>query len=94
MLLCVSLFLVLLMLLPSPAPPAVALNSSLSLLVCDVPVPPNVLCHVRKMSSVILLSADLATTSTSHALIKIFPHFHQQLISVPRKSVFYDYNYK
>ena len=54
----------------------------------------NFLCHVRKVSPPIPLSVDLATTSTLHALIKKFPHFHQQLMIAPRKSVFYDYNYQ
>ena len=61
----------------SPAPVVATLNSSLPLHVCDVPVPPNLLCHVRKVSPPIPLSADLATTSRTHALITKFPHFHQ-----------------
>ena len=76
----------------TPAPAVATLNSVLPLHVCDVPVPPNLLCHVRKVSPPIPLSADLATRSRSHALIKKFPQFHQQLMIVPRKSVFYDYN--
>ena len=72
----------------SPAPAVATLNSSLPLYVCDVPVPPNFLCHVHKVSPPIPLSADLATTSRTHALIKKLPHFHQQLMIAPRKSVF------
>ena len=71
----------------SPAPTVVTLNSSLPLHVCDVPVPTNLLCNVRKVSPPIALSADLTTTSRSHALTKKFPH-------APRKSVFYDDNYE
>ena len=78
----------------TPAPAVATLNSVLPLHVCDVPVPPNLLCHVRKVSPPIPLSVDLATTSRSYALIKRFLHFHQQLMIAPRKSVFYDYNYK
>ena len=78
----------------SPAPAVAALNSFLPLQVCDVPVPPNLLYHIRKVSPPIPLSADLATTSRSHAFIKKIPHFYQQLMIAPRKSVFYDYNYK
>ena len=61
----------------SPTPAVATLNSSLPLNVCDAPVPPNLLCYVRKVSPHIPLSADLATTSRTHALIKKFPHFHQ-----------------
>ena len=78
----------------SPAPAVATLNSSLPLHVCDVPVPPNLLCQVHKVSPPKPLSADLATTSRSHDPIKKFPHFHQQLMIAPRKSVLYDYNYK
>ena len=78
----------------SPAPVVATLNSSLPLHVCDVLVPPNLLSHLRKISLPIPLSADLATTSKSHAFIKKFSYFHQQLMIVPRKSIFYDYNYK
>ena len=63
-------------------------NSSLPLHVCDVPVPANLLCHVHKVSPPIPLSAHLATLSRLHALIKKFPHFHQQLMIAPRNSVF------
>ena len=77
----------------SPAPAVVTLKSSLPLHVCDVPVSGN-LCHVCKMSSPIPLSVNLTTTSRSHSLIKKFPHFHQQLMIAPRKSVFCDYNYE
>ena len=76
----------------TPAPVVATLNSSLPLHVCDVPVPPN-LCHVRKVSPPLPLSADLTTTFRSHALLKRF-HFHQQLMIAPRKSVFYVCNYK
>ena len=62
--------------------------------VCDVRVPPNLSCHFRKVSPLIPLSMDLATTSSLHAFIKKFPHFHQQVMIAPRKSVFYDYNYE
>ena len=55
----------------SPAPVVVTLN-------CDVPVPENLLLHVRKVSPLILFSANLTTASRCHALIKEFPHFHQQ----------------
>ena len=78
----------------SPAPAVTTLNSSLPLRVCDVPLPRNLLCHVHKVSPPKLLFAGLVTTSRLHALIKKFPHFHQQLMIAPRKSVFYDYNYK
>ena len=80
--------------LTSPAPAVVTLNCSLHLHVYDVSVPPNLLCYVRKVSPTIFLSDDLATTSRSHALIKKFYHFFQQLMISPRKSVFYDYNYE
>ena len=70
------------------------LNSYLRLHVCDVPVPANLLCHVRKVPVPIPLSANPTTTSRSHALLKKFPHFHQQLMIAPRKSIFYDYNYE
>ena len=46
------------------------------------------------MPSTLPLSANLSTPSTSHAHIKKFPHFHQQLMIAPRKSVFYNYNYE
>ena len=71
----------------SPTPAVLTLNSSLPLHVCDVPVPANLLCHVCKVSPAIPL-ASLTTTTRSHALIKKFPHFHQQLMITPRKSVF------
>ena len=45
------------------------------------------------MSLPIPLSAILPTTFRYHALIKKFPYFYQQLMILPRKSVFYDYNY-
>ena len=61
---------------------------------CDVPVPPNFLCHVRKVSPPIPFSADVANTSRSYALIKRFLHFHQKLMIASRKSDFYDCNYK
>ena len=61
-----------------PAPAVVTLNSSLPLHVCDLPVPANLLSHVRKASPRIPLSVDCATTSRSHAVIKKFPHFYQQ----------------
>ena len=63
----------------TPAPAVVTLNSALPLHVFDVPVPPNLSCHVRKFFPPIPLSADLANTSRLYAL---------------RKSVFYDYNFK
>ena len=47
----------------TPAPVVDSLNSSLPLHVYDIPVPPNLLCHVRKVSPLIPLSADLTTTS-------------------------------
>ena len=72
----------------TPAPADVTLNSSLPLHVCDVLVAPKLLCNVRKVSPPIHLSANLSTTSTSHALIRKIPHFHQQLMIAPRKSVF------
>ena len=78
----------------SPVPAVASLNSSFPLHVFDVPVHPNLLCHARKMSPTIPLSADLATMSRSYALTKKFPHFHQQLTIASRKSVCYDYNYK
>ena len=53
----------------SPAPAVTTLNSSLSLHVCDVPVPPNLLNHVRKKSPPKPLFSDLTTTSRLHALI-------------------------
>ena len=77
-----------------PDPAVVTLNSSLPLHVWDVPVPANLLCHVRKVSPPIPLSTNLNTTSKSHALIKKFPHFDQQLTIATRKSVLYDYNYE
>ena len=64
----------------SHVPAIGTLNSYLRLHVCDVPVPANLLCHVRKVSVSIPLSANLTTTSRSHAFIKKFPHFHQQLM--------------
>ena len=64
----------------SPALAVATLNSSFPLHVCDIPVPANVLYHVRKVSPPIPpLSANLTTTPTSQAHIKKFPHFHQQL---------------
>ena len=63
----------------SPALAVVTLTSSFPLHVFDVPVPANLLCHGRKVSPPIPLSANLTTTPTSHAHIKKFPHFHQQL---------------
>ena len=72
----------------------VTLNCSLPLHVCDVPVPENLLCYTCKVSPPVPLSANLTTTSRSHALIKKCPHFHQQLMIAPRKSVFHDYNYE
>ena len=77
----------------SPAPAVIALNSYWPLHVCDVTVLLNVLCHVRKVSPSILLSVlhHVTTTSTYHALIKKFPHFHQQLIITQKKSVFCNY---
>ena len=57
-------------------------------------MPQNLLCHVRKVSPPIPLSVDLAITSRLHVIIKTFPHFHQQLMIAPRKSVFSDYNYE
>ena len=59
----------------SPAPVVVTLNSFLPLYACDVIVPTNLLCHVRKVSPPIPLSVNVTTTLTSHALIKKFPHF-------------------
>ena len=38
--------------------------------------------------------ADITPTSTSDALIKTFPHFHQQLMIAPTTSVFWDNNYE
>ena len=76
----------------SPAPAVVTLNSSLPLQVRDVRIPVNSLCHVHKVSPPIPLSEDHSTASTSHVLIKRFPHFQQQLMIAPRKPVFYDYN--
>ena len=73
----------------SPTPAVIALNSYWPLHVCDVTVLLNVLCHVRKVSPSIL--HHVTTTSTSHALIKKFPHFHQQLIITQKKSVFCNY---
>ena len=84
MLLSISLFLV----------AVVTLNSYLPLHVCDVTVPVKLLCHVRKVSSSITLSANVNTTSTSYSFIKIFPHFHQQLMIAPRKASLCDCNYK
>ena len=78
----------------SLAPAVVTLNSYLPLHVCNVPLPGNLLCHVRKVSPPISLSANLTTTFRPNALIKKFPHFHQQLMIAPRKAVFYDYNYE
>ena len=69
----------------SPDPAVFTLNFSLSLHVCDVPVPANLLCQVRKVSPPIPLSTNLNTTSESHALIKKFPHFQQQLTIAPKK---------
>ena len=63
----------------TPAPAVATLNSTLPLHVCDVPVPPNLSCHVHKVFPPIPLSVDLAHTSRLYAL---------------RKSVFYDYNFK
>ena len=56
----------------SPVPAVVILNSYLPLYLCDVPVPTNLLCHIRKVSSPIHLSANVTTTSISHGLIKNF----------------------
>ena len=78
----------------TPAPAVATLNSILPLHVCDVPMPPNLLCHARKVSSPIPLSADLANTPILYVLIKRFFQFHQQLIIVPRKAAFYDHNFK
>ena len=72
----------------TPAPAVAILNSCLPLHVCDVSVPSNLLCHVRKVSPTIPLPTDLATTFRSHALIKRFLRFHQQLMIATRKSVF------
>ena len=93
MLLYVSLFLV-----PhvntSLVPVVVTLNPSLPLHVCGELVPVNLLRHVHKVSPPIPVSVNLTTTSTFRVLIKKFPHFHQQQMIAPRKSAFYDYNYK
>ena len=51
----------------------------LPLYFCDVPVPPNLLYELRKVSPPIPLSADLANTPRLYVL---------------RKSVFYDYDFK
>ena len=49
-----------------PAPAVVTLISSLPLHVCDVPVPANLLCHVRKVTSPKALPVNLTTLSRSH----------------------------
>ena len=72
----------------SPAPAIFTLSSYLPLHVCDVPVPANLLFHVRKMSPPTSLSANVTNIFTSHAFIKKFPHFLLQLMIAPRKSVF------
>ena len=54
-----------------PAPMVVSLNSSLPLHVYDVHVSANLLYHVPNVSPPTPLSANLNTTSTSHAFIKI-----------------------
>ena len=81
----------------SPAPAVVTLNSSLNLHICDVPVPTNMCLpdvHLCKVFSPIPLSADLATTIRSYALIKRLPHFYQKRKMAPWKSAFYGYNYE
>ena len=50
----------------APAPAVVPLNSSLPLHISDVSVPANLLCHVRKVSPPIYLSAYLTTTFRFH----------------------------
>ena len=76
------------------APVVVTLYFASPLHIYDVPVPTNLLCHVRKVSAPTPHSTNLTTTSTYHTLIKKFSHFHQQLMIAPRKSIFYEYNYE
>ena len=78
----------------APAAVVVTLNFSLPLYFFDILVTENLLCHVCKVFPPIPFSANLTTTSRSHALIKKFPHFLQQLMIAPRKSAFCDYNYE
>ena len=55
----------------SPAPVVLTLNLSLTLHVYDVPVPANLLCHVRKVPPPIPLSANLTTTPDLMLSLKI-----------------------
>ena len=79
----------------SPVPEVAILNYylPLHLHVCDVLAPAN-LCHVCKVSPLILFYANFTITCTCHAVIKKGLHLHQQLMISPRESAFCNNNYE